>query len=109
MGGGYPIGMIWRTASGSASSQMSHPAEPSEDSPYNESWMVPQWRTQEILAARLAELGGQVAFRHEVVGVTQDEDGVTAHLSSGGTVRAPATSSRRTVAGRRCAAHWASA
>ncbi|GGL72977.1 hypothetical protein GCM10010095_67190 [Streptomyces anthocyanicus] len=88
VGGPYPIGMIWRNGERVGEHHMFDPAEPSEDSPYNRAWMVPQWRTQEILAARLAELGGRVAFRHEVVGVAQDAEGVTAHLSSGGTVRA---------------------
>ena len=32
-------------------------------------WMVPQWRTQEILFARLEELGGRVVFGREVVGL----------------------------------------
>ncbi|MGC0384665.1 FAD-dependent oxidoreductase [Streptomyces sp. SAI-129] len=88
VGGPYPVGMVWRDGERVGEHHMFDPAEPSEDSPYNRAWMVPQWRTQEILAARLAELGGRIAFRHEVAGVTQNEDGVTAHLSSGGTVRA---------------------
>ncbi|MFE9704962.1 FAD-dependent oxidoreductase [Streptomyces sp. NPDC005930] len=88
VGGPYPVGMVWRDGERVGEHQMFEPAEPSEDSPYNRAWMVPQWRTQEILAARLAELGGKVAFHHEVAGVTQDGTGVTAHLAAGGTVRA---------------------
>ncbi|MFD5364359.1 FAD-dependent oxidoreductase [Streptomyces tendae] len=88
VGGTYPIGMIWKDGERVGEHHMFEPAEPSEDSPYNRSWMVPQWRTQEVLAQRLAELGGGVAFDHEVVGVTQDAAGVTAHLSSGRTLRA---------------------
>ncbi|MFD4348705.1 FAD-dependent oxidoreductase [Streptomyces coelicoflavus] len=88
VGGAYPVGMVWQNGERVVEHQMFEPAEPSEDSPYNRSWMVPQWRTQEILAARLAELGGTVAFHHEVAGVEQDEAGVTARLASGGTVRA---------------------
>ncbi|MFG3248412.1 FAD-dependent oxidoreductase [Streptomyces sp. NPDC048187] len=88
VGGPYPVGMVWRNGERVGEHQMFEPAEPSEDSPYNRAWMVPQWRTQEILAARLAELGGRIAFRHEVAGVTQDGTGVTAHLAAGGTVRA---------------------
>ncbi|WP_411576137.1 FAD-dependent oxidoreductase [Streptomyces mutabilis] len=87
-GGTYPVGMIWQNGQRVGEHQMFDPAEVSEDSPYNEPWMVPQWRTQEILAARLAELGGTVAFGREVTGVEQDADGVTAHLASGGAVRA---------------------
>ncbi|MEU9590546.1 FAD-dependent oxidoreductase [Streptomyces sp. NPDC048193] len=87
-GGTYPVGMIWKNGERAGEHHMFDPAEPSEDSPYNRAWMVPQWRTQEILAARLAELGGGIAFGHEVVGVSQDDESVTARLSSGGTVRA---------------------
>ncbi len=88
VGAPYPVGMIWRDGERVGEHHMFEPAEPSEDSPYNRAWMVPQWRTQEILAARLAELGGRVAFHHEVAGVAQDAKGVTAHLSSGGSLRA---------------------
>ena len=89
VGGTYPVGMVWRDGERVGEHQMFDPAvRPSADSPYNRPWMVPQWRTQEILAARLAELGGEVAFGQEVAGLDQDADGVTAHLSSGGTVRA---------------------
>ncbi|MCW1096057.1 FAD-dependent oxidoreductase [Streptomyces sp. RS2] len=88
VGATYPIGMIWKDGERVGEHHMFEPAEPSEDSPYNRSWMVPQWRTQEVLAQRLAELGGRVAFHHEVVGVAQDAAGVTAHLSSGRTLRA---------------------
>ncbi|MGW6736152.1 FAD-dependent oxidoreductase [Streptomyces sp. NPDC055013] len=87
-GGSYPVGMIWQEGRRVGEHQMFDPAEVTEDSPYNEPWMVPQWRTQEILFARLAELGGEVAFDREVVGVAQDEDGVTARFASGESVRA---------------------
>ncbi|AKZ57734.1 hypothetical protein SAM23877_4689 [Streptomyces ambofaciens ATCC 23877] len=87
-GGTYPVGMVWQNGERVGEHQMFDPAEASEDSPYNEPWMVPQWRTQEILAARLAELGGEVRFGREVTGVEQDADGVTAHLATGAAVRA---------------------
>ncbi|WP_369276303.1 FAD-dependent oxidoreductase [Streptomyces sp. R11] len=87
-GGSYPVGMIWQDGRRVGEHQMFDPAEVTEDSPYTEPWMVPQWRTQEILFARLAELGGGVAFGREVVGITQDEDGVTARFAAGESVRA---------------------
>ncbi|WP_406289433.1 FAD-dependent oxidoreductase [Streptomyces sp. NBC_00209] len=86
-GGAYPVGMVWRDGERVGEHHLFDPVEPSEDSPYNEPWMVPQWRTQEILAARLAELGGEVSFGREAVGLTQDAEGVTVRLSGGGTVR----------------------
>jgi 2-polyprenyl-6-methoxyphenol hydroxylase-like FAD-dependent oxidoreductase len=87
-GGGYPVGMVWQDGERLGEHHMFDPAEPSEDAPYNEPWMVPQWRTQEILLARLQELGGTVTFGREAVGLAQDADGVTAHFASGEPVRA---------------------
>ncbi|MES5816559.1 FAD-dependent oxidoreductase [Streptomyces sp. RG80] len=87
-GGGYPVGMVWQDGERVGEHQMFDPAEATEDSPYNEPWMVPQWRTQQILAARLAELGGEVAFERELTGLTQDDEGVTAHFADGADLRA---------------------
>ncbi|MFJ3445237.1 FAD-dependent oxidoreductase [Streptomyces sp. NPDC086081] len=87
-GGTYPVGMVWQDGRRRGEHRMFDPAEPSEDAPYNEPWMVPQWRTQEILRARLEELGGEVAFGREVVGLTQDADGVRAEFASGGALTA---------------------
>ncbi|WUB20214.1 FAD-dependent oxidoreductase [Streptomyces chartreusis] len=87
-GGGYPVGMIWQDGQRVGEHRMFDPVEPTEDSPYDEPWMVPQWRTQRILFDRLEELGGKVAFGLETVGLEQDEDGVTVRLATGGSVRA---------------------
>ncbi|MFI6015935.1 FAD-dependent oxidoreductase [Streptomyces sp. NPDC051243] len=87
-GGGYPVGMIWRDGERVGEHRMFDPAEATEDSPYAEPWMVPQWRTQEILCARLTELGGRVAFGREVSGVTQDDAGVTVRFEDGTEARA---------------------
>ncbi|MGK5695475.1 FAD-dependent oxidoreductase [Streptomyces sp. URMC 128] len=87
-GGPYPVGMVWQDGTRTGEHRMFDPAEESEDSPYTGPWMVPQWRTQEILGARLAELGGTVAFGRELVGLTQDADGVRAEFASGEPVTA---------------------
>ena len=87
-GGTYPVGMIWQDGERVGEHRMFDPAEATEGSPYNEPWMVPQWRTQEILFGRLEELGGKVAFGREVVGLSQDGDGVTVHFASGEDIRA---------------------
>ncbi|MGW5468451.1 FAD-dependent oxidoreductase [Streptomyces chartreusis] len=87
-GGGYPVGMIWQDGQRVGEHRMFDPVEPTEDSPYDEPWMVPQWRTQRILFDRLEELGGKVAFGLEAVGLEQDEDGVTVRFATGGSVRA---------------------
>ncbi|MEU6350019.1 FAD-dependent oxidoreductase [Streptomyces sp. NPDC047072] len=88
VGGDYPVGMIWQDGKRVAENQMFDPAEATEDSPYTAPWMVPQWRTQEVLFARLEELGGRVGFGREVVGFEQDDDGVTVRFSDGPDVRA---------------------
>ncbi|MFI0511595.1 FAD-dependent oxidoreductase [Streptomyces sp. WSLK1-5] len=86
--GTYPVQMIWRDGERVGEHRMFDPVEPTEDSPYNAPWMVPQWRTQEVLFARLRELGGRVAFGREAVGVEQDADGVTVRFTAGTDVRA---------------------
>ncbi|MGX1367889.1 2-polyprenyl-6-methoxyphenol hydroxylase-like FAD-dependent oxidoreductase [Streptomyces canus] len=86
--GTYPVQMIWRDGERVGEHRMFDPVEPTEDSPYNAPWMVPQWRTQEVLFARLRELGGRVAFGREAVGVEQDADGVTVRFTAGADVRA---------------------
>ncbi|MFF2194983.1 FAD-dependent monooxygenase [Streptomyces sp. NPDC058157] len=87
-GGPYPVGMIWRDGERVGEHAMWDPAESEEGSPYHEPWMVPQWRTQEVLFARLVELGGRVAFGRELTGLAQDAEGVTAGFADGTTVRA---------------------
>jgi 2-polyprenyl-6-methoxyphenol hydroxylase-like FAD-dependent oxidoreductase len=87
-GGAYPVGMIWQDGRRVGEHQMFDPAEAGEDAPHTRPWMVPQWRTQEILFARLGALGGRVAFGREVVGLEQDDDGVSVHFASRESVRA---------------------
>jgi 2-polyprenyl-6-methoxyphenol hydroxylase-like FAD-dependent oxidoreductase len=87
-GGLYPVGMIWQDGQRVGEHRMFDPADVTEDSPYTEPWMVPQWRTQRILCARLEELGGKVAFGREAVGITQDADGATVRFMAGDSVRA---------------------
>jgi 2-polyprenyl-6-methoxyphenol hydroxylase-like FAD-dependent oxidoreductase len=39
--------------------------------------MVPQQRTEQVLAERAVELGAEIRYGHDVVGISQDDDGVT--------------------------------
>ncbi|WP_405828933.1 FAD-dependent oxidoreductase [Streptomyces sp. NBC_00105] len=87
-GASYPVGVIWEDGVRTGEHRMFDAVEPDEGAPYAEPWMVPQWRTQEILAARLAELGGEIAFGRELAGIEQDPEGVTATFVSGPRVRA---------------------
>ncbi|AGA31239.1 FAD-dependent monooxygenase [Singulisphaera acidiphila] len=57
---------------------------PTPDIPYPSAWIIPQWRTDEILAARLEQLGGRVELSTELVAFTQDADGVSATVARGG-------------------------
>ncbi|WP_328749970.1 FAD-dependent oxidoreductase [Streptomyces sp. NBC_00285] len=88
VGGEYPVGMVWQDGERVGEHRMFDPAESTEDSPYNAPWMVPQWRTQEVLSARLEELGGRVSFGREAVGFEQDTEGVTVRFAAGQDVRA---------------------
>ncbi|MFC9810748.1 FAD-dependent oxidoreductase [Streptomyces virginiae] len=87
-GAPYPVGMVWQDGVRVGEQRMFDDVAPDEGAPYVGPWMVPQWRTQEILAARLAELGGEIAFGREVTGVEQDPEGVTVTFAAGAPVRA---------------------
>ncbi|WKG01166.1 FAD-dependent monooxygenase [Mycolicibacterium sp. HK-90] len=57
--------------------------EPSSAVPYPYTWLIPQWRTDQILAARFAELGGAIEFDTKVTGFTQHGDGITVQTNRG--------------------------
>ncbi|WDO06580.1 FAD-dependent monooxygenase [Streptomyces murinus] len=86
--GPYPDRMVWRDGERVGEESMFERFEPDAGTPYPAPRMIPQWRTQEILYARLTELGGKVAFGREVTGLTQDADGVDVTFADGTTVRA---------------------
>ncbi len=56
--------------------------------PHPYTLMLPQDITEDVLTARLAELGGRVHRPYELVRLEQDGDGVTATVAGGETVRA---------------------
>ena len=84
----YPVGMIWKDGIRQGEHRMFDDREPTEAEPYQGPWMLPQWRTQEILLARLRDLGGEVLFEREVVGIEQNDDRVIATFASGPDVHA---------------------
>jgi 2-polyprenyl-6-methoxyphenol hydroxylase-like FAD-dependent oxidoreductase len=88
LGGAYPSTLAWQDGKPGEISEMSERFPPTPHSPYGEVWMVPQWRTQEILYARLRELGGAVDFGLAVTGLRQDDNGVTADLHDGSDIHA---------------------
>ncbi|MEU6214719.1 FAD-dependent monooxygenase [Streptomyces sp. NPDC047023] len=87
-GGPYPVGMIWQDGVRGGEHRLSDDVAADEGAPFAGPWMLPQWRTQEILAARLAALGGAIAFGREVAGIEQDAEGVTVAFTSGPPARA---------------------
>src|ERR1700736_3271041 len=58
------------------------PATP--DVPYPNIWLVPQWRTEQILRDRLERLTRRVERGIEVVGLEQDQAGVRGQLRRAG-------------------------
>ncbi|MDX2696813.1 pentachlorophenol monooxygenase [Streptomyces ipomoeae] len=87
-GGPAPVGMVWAGGRRQGEHRMFDETEPTEAEPHQGPWLIPQWRSQEILLARLRELGGDVAFDRELTGIAQDSDGVTATFAAGPDVRA---------------------
>ncbi|WP_330338188.1 FAD-dependent oxidoreductase [Streptomyces sp. NBC_00557] len=87
-GGPYPPRTIWKDGERAGEQPVFDRIEADEGTPYTEPLMVPQWRTQEILYARLLELGGKVAFGREATGLEQDAEGVTVRFADGTTARA---------------------
>jgi 2-polyprenyl-6-methoxyphenol hydroxylase-like FAD-dependent oxidoreductase len=56
--------------------------------PYPNLWLLPQYRTEEILRERLAQLGGRVAFGTAFERAEPHDRGVRVHLSTGEEVAA---------------------
>ncbi|WP_109002534.1 FAD-dependent oxidoreductase [Streptomyces rishiriensis] len=55
--------------------------EATPDVPYPNTWLIPQFRTDRALHARLGELGREIEFGRELTGLTQDEDTVVAEVA----------------------------
>ncbi|GAB3796036.1 FAD-dependent monooxygenase [Micromonospora zhanjiangensis] len=83
-GGPYPPMRAYRGAEIVWEGRLEEPREPAPGEPYPNAWMVPQFRTTEILRDRLAELGGSVETGTELVGLGQDDAGVTATVARAG-------------------------
>ncbi|MDB5497180.1 MAG: FAD-binding monooxygenase, PheA/TfdB family [Phenylobacterium sp.] len=61
--------------------------EATEDIPYPNMMMSPQWRTDAVLRERLGELGGHVEYGTALGAFVQDEAAVTAELDVAGALR----------------------
>lgn len=62
---------------------LSEGAEPGPDNPYGRSLLVPQWRVEEALRARLAEFGGAVEYGVEVRSVADRTEHVEVEFADG--------------------------
>ncbi|MGW1874756.1 FAD-dependent monooxygenase [Streptomyces sp. NPDC001975] len=87
-GGPYPPQLFWKNGERLAARPMFDEVAADEGTPYTDPLMVAQWRTQEVLYARLLELGGRVGFGQTLTGLEQDAQGVTARFADGRTARA---------------------
>ena len=91
-GGPYPRMAKWEGGVRVTEWDFMEAVPPSPHVPHGLPWMVPQWRTQEILHDRLRELGGSVEFGTALTALRQEPDGVVATLTgpdgATGTVRA---------------------
>jgi 2-polyprenyl-6-methoxyphenol hydroxylase-like FAD-dependent oxidoreductase len=61
--------------------KMSKQRASTSDTPYPNLWMIPQWRTEEILRARLGTFGGAVEHGVALTSLSQDADVVQAILT----------------------------
>jgi 2-polyprenyl-6-methoxyphenol hydroxylase-like FAD-dependent oxidoreductase len=80
VGGLYPSQREYRDDGSYTESNVIEPAEPTPAEPYAVPLMVPQFLTERVMRERLVELGHGLQCGCELVGVEQDEEGVTARL-----------------------------
>ena len=80
-GGEYPLQRRY-TDGGPVDEPVVELAPPTAAEPYRIPLLVPQFLTERVLRARLAELGHAPRHDHELVGFDQDADGVTARIAT---------------------------
>jgi 2-polyprenyl-6-methoxyphenol hydroxylase-like FAD-dependent oxidoreductase len=80
VGGVYPPQREYREDGSTSESDVIERVEATPAEPYHIPLMVPQFLTERVMRERLVELGHHVEFGCELVGLEQDEDGVTARL-----------------------------
>lgn len=65
-----------------AAGRLNKVAEPSPSVPFPNLWLLPQWRTEEILRERLEGLGHHVEFERSLTSFDQDPGAVIATIST---------------------------
>lgn len=87
-GSRFPRMMTWENGERQGEWELIGPGSDDPSAPYPHVWMIPQWRTQQILYARLVELNGSVEFDTALVAVAQTPSEVSADLAHrDGTIR----------------------
>ena len=81
VGGVYPPQREYRGDGSYVESDVIEHGGPTPAEPYHIPLMVPQFLTERVMRERLVELGHQPEFGCELVGLEQDEGGVTARLA----------------------------
>ncbi|HEY9254064.1 MAG TPA: FAD-dependent oxidoreductase [Stenotrophomonas sp.] len=81
-GGVYPPSRSYNEDGSHTDSALGEGGEATPSEPYRQPLMVPQFLTETAMRDRLAELGGQPAFGHEVLGFAQDAEGVDVRIAT---------------------------
>ncbi|MEV6973303.1 FAD-dependent monooxygenase [Kitasatospora sp. NPDC093806] len=77
----YPRMLTWEDGERKGEWDLVENAEPDPTVPFPAVWMIPQWRTQELLHERLRELGGRVGLGIALTGLDRYPDRVEARLT----------------------------
>jgi len=80
-GGLYPPQRAYRDDGSFIESEVAEHIAATPAEPYHMALMIPQFLTEGVMRERLLELGERVEFGCELIGLEQDQDGVTARLS----------------------------
>ena len=80
-GGHYPPQREYRDDGSFSDSDVVALIERTPAEPYHMALMIPQFKTETVMRERLLELGQRVEYGCELIGLEQDQDGVTARLS----------------------------
>jgi len=81
-GGVYPPRREYRSDGSYVDSDLIEPFESTPAEPYHMPLMLPQFLTERVMRERLAELGHAVEFGCELIGFEQDDEGVSARVST---------------------------
>ncbi|MEA3177581.1 MAG: hypothetical protein QOI59_1104 [Gammaproteobacteria bacterium] len=83
-GGPYPPQREYREDGSFQDAQDFEVSDPTPGEPYRMPLLIPQFLTEAVLRERLTELGHRPEFACELIGLEQDEEGVTATVQSAG-------------------------